>query len=133
MAGGIDIFSDDQDYDRMEMLKAFDEIEAGVKGLMDSGLSKIPNIFLRPSEELCEKLSHKKAQIQVPVIDLTNVQKLDRRKQVVEEVRIALETWGFFQVVNHGIPLTVLDGMIEGVRQFNDQDVKEKKSIIRGI
>ncbi|KAG8370395.1 hypothetical protein BUALT_Bualt14G0112500 [Buddleja alternifolia] len=127
MAGGIEIFSDDQNYDRMEMLKAFDETEAGVKGLIDSGLSKIPKIFIRPSEELCEELSHENTQIQVPVIDLMDVQKPDRRKQIVEEVRIASETWGFFQVVNHGIPLTVLDGMIKGVHQFNEQDVEEKK------
>ncbi|KAK6138911.1 hypothetical protein DH2020_027351 [Rehmannia glutinosa] len=36
---------DEQYDDRMKILKAFDETKAGVKGLMDSGLLKIPNIF----------------------------------------------------------------------------------------
>ncbi|KAG8370392.1 hypothetical protein BUALT_Bualt14G0112200 [Buddleja alternifolia] len=113
--------------ERIEKLKAFDETKAGVKGLTDSGLMKIPDIFVRPSEEIAaEEFTHNRTQIQVPVIDLTDVQKPDRRKQIVEEVRIASETWGFFQVVNHGIPQTVLDGMIEGVRQFHEQDVEEK-------
>ncbi|KAL0349009.1 UNVERIFIED_CONTAM: Deacetoxyvindoline 4-hydroxylase [Sesamum angustifolium] len=127
MAGGIDVASDEQGYDRTEMLRAFDETKAGVKGLTDSGLLKIPRIFVRPSEELAQEVTCKKAQVQVPVIDLSGIQDSDRRKRVLEDVRIASETWGFFQVVNHGIPLTVLDGMIDGVRKFNEQDVEEKK------
>ncbi|KAK6161328.1 hypothetical protein DH2020_004709 [Rehmannia glutinosa] len=124
------------DENRMKMLKGFDETEAGVKGLIDSGLIKVPKIFVRPSEELAEdELTYKNTtQIQVPVIDLSDIQiNAGRRKRIVEQVRIASETWGFFQVVNHGIPLTVLDGMIDGVRKFNEQDVEEKRSIIRGI
>ncbi|PIN05844.1 Iron/ascorbate family oxidoreductase [Handroanthus impetiginosus] len=129
MAEGFDVLVGDQSNDRMEMLKAFDETKAGVKGLTDLGLPKIPKIFVRPSEELAEELPHKNThKIQVPVIDLSGVfQDADRRRQIVEEVRIASETSGFFQVVNHGVPLSVLDGMIEGVREFNEQDVEEKK------
>ncbi|KAL0414332.1 UNVERIFIED_CONTAM: 1-aminocyclopropane-1-carboxylate oxidase11 [Sesamum radiatum] len=127
MAGGIDA-AGDQQYDRMEMLKAFDQTKAGVKGLIDSGLTKIPKIFVRPSEDLArDHLTYKNLQVQVPVIDLSGILDADRRKQVVEQVRIASETWGFFQVVNHGIPATVLDGMIDGIRKFNEMDVEEKK------
>lgn len=32
-----------------------------------------------------------------------------------------------FKVVNHGIPLEVLDEMLEGVRQFNEAEVEIKK------
>ncbi|XP_057771349.1 1-aminocyclopropane-1-carboxylate oxidase homolog [Salvia miltiorrhiza] len=118
----------DQQYDRMQMLKAFDETKAGVKGLNDSGLFKLPEIFVRPSEELIADLKHEIAhQFQVPVIDLSGVDDSARRKQIVEEVRSAAETWGFFQVVNHGIPRSVCDGMIDGVRDFNEQDVDLKK------
>ncbi|KAH6770046.1 hypothetical protein C2S52_014849 [Perilla frutescens var. hirtella] len=113
--------------DRMQVLKAFDETKAGVQGLSDTGLLKLPNIFVRPSEELAEELKHQKAHVQVPVIDLSNVTNDERRKQIVEQVRNASETWGFFQVVNHGIPLSVLDGMIKGVRDFHEQGVDEKK------
>ncbi|KAL3828236.1 hypothetical protein ACJIZ3_017038 [Penstemon smallii] len=119
MAGTI------EEENRIEMLKAFDKTQSGVKGLTDSGLQKVPKIFIRPSAEVAQELSTQKKQIQfeVPVIDLSGT----RRKEIVEEVRIASETWGFFQVVNHGIPLSVVDGMIEGVREFNEMDVEEKK------
>ncbi|KAL0414333.1 UNVERIFIED_CONTAM: 1-aminocyclopropane-1-carboxylate oxidase1 [Sesamum radiatum] len=129
MAGGIDVSAaGDQQYDRMEMLKAFDQTEAGVKGLIDSGLTKIPKIFVRPSEELAQdQLTYTNIQVQVPVIDLSGILDADGRKQIVEQVRIASETWGFFQVVNHGIPPAVLDGMIDGIRKFNEMDVEDKR------
>ncbi|KAL7105446.1 hypothetical protein ACP275_07G045000 [Erythranthe tilingii] len=114
-------------FDRMQMLKAFDETKAGVKGLTDSGLLEIPEIFVRPPDELAEESTYKNTQIQVPVIDLSEIDDSDMRKKIVEEARIASETWGFFQVVNHGIPQTVLDGMIDGIRDFNEQNIEEKK------
>ncbi|KAL6519922.1 hypothetical protein OROMI_032816 [Orobanche minor] len=123
---------------RLKMLKAFDETNSGVKGLIDSSgspLLKVPEIFVRPSDELTgghhqpqrPTTRAGKTRIEVPVIDLSGVRKPDRRKLIVGEVKAASETWGFFQVVNHGIPLAVIDGMIGGVREFNDQDVVEKK------
>ncbi|KAL0349005.1 UNVERIFIED_CONTAM: 1-aminocyclopropane-1-carboxylate oxidase [Sesamum angustifolium] len=98
MAGGFDVSAaGDQQYDRMEMLKAFDQTEAGVKGLIDSGLTKIPKIFVRPSEELAQdQLTYTNIQVQVPVIDLSGILDADGRKQIVEQVRMASETWGFF-------------------------------------
>ncbi|CAA2987351.1 1-aminocyclopropane-1-carboxylate oxidase homolog 1-like [Olea europaea subsp. europaea] len=116
-----------QEYDRLQELKTFDETKAGVKGLVDSGLQKIPKIFVRPAEELAKDLNYKRAQIEAPVIDLGDLEKTQRHKKIVEEVRIASETWGFFQVVNHGISLSVLDEMLDAIQKFNEQDVEEKK------
>ncbi|XP_058776510.1 1-aminocyclopropane-1-carboxylate oxidase homolog 12-like [Vicia villosa] len=57
----------------------------------------------------------------VPFVDLADIH-LDptRRKTVVEKIREASETWSFFQVVNHGIDITVLDEMKNGVINFFD-------------
>ncbi|KAA8548789.1 hypothetical protein F0562_000473 [Nyssa sinensis] len=114
-------------HDRMKELKAFDDMKVGVKGLADAGMLKIPKIFVRPPVELAEELNCRHTHIQVPVIDFTGIQRVDRRKEIVGEVRIASEKWGFFQVVNHGIPLSVLEKMIDGIRLFHEQDVEVKK------
>ncbi|XP_044481562.1 1-aminocyclopropane-1-carboxylate oxidase homolog 1-like [Mangifera indica] len=117
------------DYDRAEELKSFDATKAGVKGLVDSGIVKIPRIFIRPADELAqEKLTSHQHNFQVPVVDLDGI-KDDRLKEIVDEVRVASETWGFFQVVNHGIPLTVLEEVLHGARKFHEQDLELKKEL----
>ncbi|KAJ8763932.1 hypothetical protein K2173_003714 [Erythroxylum novogranatense] len=126
------------EYDRMKEVKAFDDTKTGVQGLVDAGAVNIPRIFIRPPEEIAEDQTKycKRTKIQVPNIDLRDTQRACRRKEAVEEVKLAAEKWGFFQVVNHGIPQSVIDQMVDGVRSFNQQDVempiRENKGHERG-
>ncbi|KAH6768471.1 2-oxoglutarate and oxygenase superfamily protein [Perilla frutescens var. frutescens] len=115
----------EQKYDRFSELKAFDETKAGVKGLVDSGATKIPQIFITPPDGI-DKASE--VDWSIPVIDLGGgVGNPIGRKEAVEIIREATATWGFFQVVNHGIPKKVLDEMVQGVRRFYEQDLDIKK------
>ncbi|XP_059632376.1 1-aminocyclopropane-1-carboxylate oxidase homolog 1-like [Cornus florida] len=116
------------DYDRAKELKAFDDTNAGVKGLVEAGTMNIPRIFIRPPDELAQDLNCLTIPLQVPVIDLSGMEKDDhRRKGIVDEIRTASEKWGFFQVVNHRIPLSVLDEMMNGVRAFHEQPSEVKQ------
>ncbi|XVF38416.1 hypothetical protein REPUB_Repub20aG0099900 [Reevesia pubescens] len=118
---------DDSNYDRNKELKAFDDSKAGVKGLVDAGVTKVPRMFL-PPPNLRDHSDSKKIQWSVPVIDIQCIGNNPvRRKEIIDKVRHASETWGFFQVVNHGIPLSVLEEMKDGVRRFFEQDVEVKK------
>ncbi|KAE8708989.1 hypothetical protein F3Y22_tig00110332pilonHSYRG00679 [Hibiscus syriacus] len=124
-------FNTSIDFNRTKELKEFDDTKAGVKGLVDAGVLNIPEIFVRPAEELAANKSNscQKNNVEVPIIDLSNIRDKNRRKEIVNEVRVASEEWGFFQVINHEIPLSVLDEMIEGIRFFNEQDSELKKEM----
>ncbi|XP_048440584.1 1-aminocyclopropane-1-carboxylate oxidase homolog 1-like [Pyrus x bretschneideri] len=106
--------------DRAE--EAFDVTMAGVKGLVDAGTVHVPKIFIGPPNELTQFAMCYEPNMQIPVIDLHGT-----HKQIVDEVRTVSETWAFFQVVNHGVPVSVLKDMIYGVVKFNEQDLDAKK------
>jgi len=111
--------------DRLQELKAFDETKAGVKGLVDHGILKIPTLFHHPPD----KFSKSTQQI-IPIIDFANIGKdPNTRQELISKIKEASETWGFFQVVNHGIPLNVLEDIKDGVRRFFEQDTEIKKEM----
>ncbi|GJY78565.1 1-aminocyclopropane-1-carboxylate oxidase homolog 1-like protein [Tanacetum coccineum] len=96
-----------------QSLESLIDAEAG-------GLVDIPKIFIWPTDELAEDLELTRTSLRVPTIDLTGVGDKggSRREKIVEEVKHASENWGFFQVVNHGVPMKVLQDMLNGVHTF---------------
>ncbi|KAL3536088.1 hypothetical protein ACH5RR_004549 [Cinchona calisaya] len=114
--------------DRMKQVKDFDESKMGVKGLSDSGITTIPTIFLHPPETLRDLKSTSPTTAEIPVIDLSEVNSDTQRPRIVEEIREAAKTWGFFQVINHGVPVKVLDETISAIKAFHNQprEVKAK-------
>lgn len=114
-------------YDRATELLEFDSTKTGVKGLVDAGLDQIPRIFVHPpSDRPNPSGTAVGSNLQIPVIDLKGIHEDRRREAVVAQVLDASSRWGFFQIVNHGIPDEVLDEMIGGVRQFNEQPKETK-------
>ncbi|KAI3841278.1 hypothetical protein MKW98_007759 [Papaver atlanticum] len=117
-------------YDRNKELKAFDETKSGVKGIVDLGIEKIPRMFIRTQDEFTQDLAYTNAsrdQFQTPVIDLQNID--CRRHEIIDEIRRASMTMGFFQLVNHGIPISVTNEMIQGMRRFHEGDIEVKKQL----
>ncbi|CAM8905501.1 unnamed protein product [Rhodiola kirilowii] len=113
--------------DRLKELRSFDDTKSGVQGLVHTGLVTIPKIFVRPPDELAEEANCQRSSSQLPVVDLRGLHDPEDRKLVVDEIRKASEEWGFFHLVNHGCPSSILNNMLEGIRKFHEQNIDEKK------
>ncbi|KAM7254338.1 hypothetical protein ACFE04_032020 [Oxalis oulophora] len=114
------ISSDASSYDRARAVKEFDETKAGVKGLIDSGVVKIPRFFIHPQDTIQERFYDFNKITQVPIINLEGFES-SRRMEIVSEICRASETWGFFQVVYHGVPVSIMEEMRECCRHFHEQ------------
>ncbi|KAL3840913.1 hypothetical protein ACJIZ3_025504 [Penstemon smallii] len=123
----------DDQYDRLSELKAFDETKSGVKGLVDAGVTKVPRIFINENDKppkLMNPATFRNSDelISIPIIDISGINdSAATRAQIVKKVKDASEQLGTFQIINHELPLSIMDEMIEGVRRFHEQDTEVKK------
>uniref|UniRef100_A0ACD6AGC1 Uncharacterized protein n=1 Tax=Avena sativa TaxID=4498 RepID=A0ACD6AGC1_AVESA len=120
---------DSDGYDRRRELQAFDDTKAGVKGLVDAGVTAIPTIFRHPPEALegviiTSSTSEEDMAAIIPTVNLSS-----RREEAVAQVRRAAGTVGFFQVVDHGVPADLMAGMLAGVRGFNEGPAEAKRAL----
>lgn len=106
----------------------------GVKGLVDSGVTKVPDRYIQPPQErIIHKLVHEgHVEEHYSPIDLSKLDGPDH-DQVVEAIARAAETLGFFQVVNHGVPLELLESLKEAAHRFFSQPPEKKAVYLKGL
>ncbi|MED6200605.1 Scopoletin 8-hydroxylase [Stylosanthes scabra] len=102
----------------------------GVKGLLDLGLSEVPERYIQPEQERIKKVGTRRHD--VPPIDLSKLKGPDHKK-VVDEIVRAAETLGFFQVVNHGVPFEVLESLKDSAHKFFSLSPEEKCLFCPGV
>ncbi|KAK5844214.1 hypothetical protein PVK06_000350 [Gossypium arboreum] len=99
----------------------------GVKGIVDSGISKVPQAYIQPTAEQIDKKNASNCEI--PPIDLSKLNGPDH-DEVVNQIVRAAETLGFFQVVNHGVPIQLLDSLKQTAHNFFSLPA-ERKAVYR--
>ncbi|GFY84011.1 2-oxoglutarate (2OG) and Fe(II)-dependent oxygenase superfamily protein [Actinidia rufa] len=86
--------------------------------------TSIPESYVRPEAER-PKLSEVQDCDDVPVIDLS----LDDRYSTVQQIGEACETYGFFQVINHGVSVERVENMLQVAGEFFRLPVEEKMKL----
>ncbi|CAN4098139.1 unnamed protein product [Withania somnifera] len=102
------------DYDWAKEVEEFESSKAGVKGLVDSGITKISRFFHYPPSSLLSE--NAQIQLKIPV-------------EIVEEIKGPAQSWGFFQIVNHGVPVSNMDAILESTRKFHEQPKEDKMDL----
>ncbi|WVZ81721.1 hypothetical protein U9M48_029065 [Paspalum notatum var. saurae] len=109
--------------DRAALLKAFDEARTGVRGLVESGVSSVPALFVHPDPYASAPLAP--PGVSIPVVDLSLPAPLAAAAAVE-----AARSWGFFLLVNHhqtlGVPEDYPARALAAVRAFNELPATER-------
>ncbi|KAL5546002.1 hypothetical protein UlMin_005689 [Ulmus minor] len=103
--------------------------QKGVQHLVEKGISRVPEKYILPIQERPnrrdeEKISTKE-KLKLPMIDFAELQG-PNKAQVLKSLANACEQYGFFQVVNHGIPMDVINNMIEVSTSFFELPFEER-------
>ena len=98
----------------------------GVKGLSKLGLKTIPHQYIQPPEERLDQ-NQIVDEESIPIIDVSNWDD----PEVVSSICEAAAKWGFFQIVNHGIPLEVLENVMEAGHKFFELPSEEKRKYLK--
>lgn len=113
---------------RMNDSQSESQYQKGVKHLCENGIKKVPKKYILPIPDRPNtgKESHyKEANIKLPVIDFAELQG-PNRSQVLKALTNACEQYGFFQVVNHGIPTDAISSTTDVCKRFFELPFEER-------
>ncbi|KAF8772776.1 hypothetical protein HU200_005396 [Digitaria exilis] len=89
----------------------FHETRAGVRGLVESGVTTVPPLFVAPTPPVTSP-----RRFSLPSVDLS----LPRARAAVL-VRAFARSYGIFQVTSHGVPPGAVASALSAIRAFNEQ------------
>ncbi|CAK9157707.1 unnamed protein product, partial [Ilex paraguariensis] len=106
------------------------QYQKGVKHLYERGIKKVPKKYILPVSERPNLRERKpyatELNLKLPVIDFAELQGANR-SQVLKSLAYACEYYGFFQLVNHGIPNNVISNMIDAGGRFFELPLDERE------
>ncbi|KAJ1414774.1 Non-heme dioxygenase N-terminal domain [Sesbania bispinosa] len=82
-----------------------------------STVSHVPSNFIRPFGDRPNLQDVQSLDAPIPLIDL---QGLDgpNRSHIIQSITLACQNYGFFQVMNHGVPESVVEKMMNMAKEF---------------
>ncbi|KAI4357400.1 hypothetical protein L6164_001349 [Bauhinia variegata] len=99
-----------------------------VQELAKEPLIRVPDRYVRTDLEP-SIVSDASSLPQVPVIDLSKLlsEDEDLHEHELQKLDDACKEWGFFQLLNHGVSLSLVESVKNGVQEFFNLPMEEKK------
>lgn len=88
-------------------------------------LTEVPHRYIR-SDVVADSLCTDDDEI--PVIDLGRLLDVSSFEAEATRLKLACEEWGFFQLINHGVPEKVIETVKADIEEFFRLPLKEKKA-----
>ncbi|KAJ3680601.1 hypothetical protein LUZ60_016879 [Juncus effusus] len=92
-----------------------------------NGLSKIPDRYIRPEAHHTESIVHHDG-VELPIVDLARLEDPMFSCEEAAKLESACKEWGFFQLVNHGVPENLIGQLKADVIEFFSKSLEEKKA-----
>ncbi|XP_050204059.1 flavanone 3-dioxygenase 3-like [Mercurialis annua] len=96
--------------------------------LTKSGTLHVPERFVLPPSYR-PNLGHSPSII-LPIVDLSSLHDPSLRSHVINQTRNACKEIGIFQVINHGIPLSVMEDALQAATDFFNLPLEEKMLLL---
>ncbi|WVZ10686.1 hypothetical protein V8G54_015216 [Vigna mungo] len=101
-----------------------------VKELAKEALSKVPERYVLPNIDPPILSNTQSLSDQIPVIDLANLfLPQEHKPPELEKLHLACKQWGFFQVINHGIDMEVVEDVKRGAEELFNLSMEDKKKL----
>ncbi|MED6200418.1 hypothetical protein PIB30_084852 [Stylosanthes scabra] len=99
-------------------------IVPSVQELAKKPISEIPDRYVRPNQDPLI-VSNTTSLTQVPVVDLSKL--LSNDLSELEKLDHACKEWGFFQLINHGVNISLVESFKREVEEFFNLPIEKKK------
>ncbi|XVE76840.1 hypothetical protein DITRI_Ditri13aG0012500 [Diplodiscus trichospermus] len=66
----------------------------------------------------------------LPIIDLSSLNHASQRSLTLDKIQMASKGFGFFQVVDHGIPLSIMNDALDAAKEFFNLSLEEKMPLL---
>ncbi|KAI4975423.1 hypothetical protein ZWY2020_049030 [Hordeum vulgare] len=117
------------DYDAAVALAEFQAARAGVRGLVESGITSVPPLFLtRRPRTSSPSPPPVEAQNQPPLFTIPSVDLALPLSSTLPLIRAAARSCGFFHVTNHGVDAAAVDSAVSAVRAFHEQPLTTRSA-----
>ncbi|ERM96172.1 hypothetical protein AMTRI_Chr09g34300 [Amborella trichopoda] len=104
----------------------------GVKGLVDAGISHIPNRYIHPPEKLAD-FKRISSTITLPIIDLSGLSDASIKNSIAQEICEATKKFGFFHVINYGVPQDLVKRLMDSTSEFFELPPEKKACYLKGV